>query len=305
MPPESASPTLSWNLARDLGEVLEYHFMVNALLAGSIVAVMAGLVGWLMVLRRQAFAGHTLSMMAFPGASGASLVGIPAAWGYFAFCGAGALAIGRLSGSGRGTSPEQGARIGAVQATALALGFLFVSLYGGVLGDLESLLFGNILAISDAQLLVLAAVALAALATLGALARPLLFASVDPDVAGARGVRVRLLSGGFLLLLAVAVAATSQITGPLLVFALLVAPPATAQLITVRPAVSLALSVVLGLLIVWLGMGIAYFSVYPAGFFISAIAFAIYLLARIAVGLRGRRASARGAAAARTAEARA
>jgi len=86
MPPESVNPTLSWNLARDLGEVLEYHFMVNALLAGSIVAVMAGVVGWLMVLRRQAFAGHTLSMMAFPGASGASLIGIPAAWGYFAFC---------------------------------------------------------------------------------------------------------------------------------------------------------------------------------------------------------------------------
>jgi zinc/manganese transport system permease protein len=304
MPSESASPTLSWNLARDLGEVLEYHFMVNALLAGSVVAVMAGLVGWLMVLRRQAFAGHTLSMMAFPGASGASLVGIPAAWGYFAFCGAGALAIGRLSGRGRGTSPEQGARIGAVQATALALGFLFVSLYGGVLGDLESLLFGNILAISDGQLLLLAAVAFAVLATLGALARPLLFASVDPDVAGARGVRVRLLSGGFLLLLAVAVAATSQITGPLLVFALLVAPPATAQLITVRPAVSLLLSVLLGLMIVWLGMGIAYFSVYPAGFFISAIAFAVYLLVRIAVGLRGRSASARGAVDARPAEAR-
>jgi zinc/manganese transport system permease protein len=302
MPPESVNPTLSWNLVADLGEVLEYHFMVNALLAGSIVAVMAGLVGWLMVLRRQAFAGHTLSMMAFPGASGASLVGIPAAWGYFAFCGAGALAIGRLSGRGRGASPEQGARIGAVQATALALGFLFVSLYGGVLGDLESLLFGDILAISDGQLLLLAAVALAVLAALAAMARPLLFASVDPDVAGARGVRVRLLSGGFLLLLAVAVAATSQITGPLLVFALLVAPAATAQMITVRPAVSLALSVLLGLLIVWLGMGIAYFSVYPAGFFISTIAFAAYLLVRITVGLLGRRASAGGRAAARSAE---
>jgi zinc/manganese transport system permease protein len=302
MPPESANPTLGWNLVRDLGELLEYHFMVNALLAGSIVAVMAGLVGWLMVLRRQAFAGHTLSMMAFPGASGASLVGIPAAWGYFAFCGAGALAIGRLSGRGRDTSAEQGARIGAIQATALALGFLFVSLYGGVLGDLESLLFGNILAISDGQLLLLAAVALAVLATLAAIARPLLFASVDPDVAGASGVRVRLLSGGFLLLLAVAVAATSQITGPLLVFALLVAPAATAQMLSVRPAVSLALSVLLGLLIVWLGMGIAYFSVYPAGFFISTIAFAAYLLVRIAVGLLGRRASARGPAAGRGAE---
>jgi zinc/manganese transport system permease protein len=302
MPTESTNPALSWNLARDLGEILEYHFMINALLAGSIVAVMAGLVGWVMVLRRQAFAGHTLSMMAFPGASGASLVGIPAAWGYFAFCGAGALALGRFTGRDRSSSREQGARIGAVQATALALGFLFVSLYGGVLADLESLLFGNILAISDGQVLLLAVVALAVLATLAALARPLLFASVDPEVASARGVRVSLLSGGFLLLLGVAVAATSQITGPLLVFALLVAPAATAQLITARPAASLALSVLLGLMIVWLGMGIAYYSVYPAGFFISAIAFAVYLLVRICVGLQGRSASARGAAAARTAE---
>jgi zinc/manganese transport system permease protein len=303
MPPESVNPTLGWNLARDLGEVLEYHFMVNALLAGSIVAVMAGVVGWLMVLRRQAFAGHTLSMMAFPGASGASLIGIPAAWGYFAFCGVGALAIGRFSARGRGSTREQGAGIGAVQASALALGFLFVSLYGGVLGDLESLLFGDILAISDGQLLLLGAVALAVLATLGALARPLLFASVDPDVASARGVRVSLLSGAFLLLLGATVAATSQITGPLLVFALLVAPAATAQLITARPLLSLVLSVVLGLLIVWLGMGIAYFSPYPAGFFISSIAFAVFLLARLSVGLRGRRARGAPAAAAPTFEA--
>jgi zinc/manganese transport system permease protein len=289
MPPDSVNPTLGWNLARDFGEVLEYHFMDNALLAGSIVAVMAGLVGWLMVVRREAFAGHTLSMMAFPGASGAALIGIPAAWGYFAFCGAGALAIGRFSGASRSSLREQSASIGAVQAAALALGFLFVSLYGGVLGDLETLLFGNILAISDGQVLVLAAVALAVLVALALLARPLLFASVDPDVASARGVPVRALSTSFLLLLGLAVAATSQITGPLLVFALLVAPAATAQLLTARPMLSLALTILLGLLIVWLGMGVAYFSVYPAGFFISAIAFFLYLLARVFTALRGRR----------------
>jgi zinc/manganese transport system permease protein len=289
MPPDSANPTLGWNLGRDLGEVLEYHFMVNALLAGAIVAVMAAVVGWLMVLRREAFAGHTLSMMAFPGASGAALIGIPAAWGYFAFCGVGALAIGRFSGTRRRSLREQSASIGAVQASALALGFLFVSLYGGVLGDLESLLFGNILAISDGQVLVLAAAALAVMAALALLARPLLFASVDPDVASARGVPARALSTGFLLLLGLAVAATSQITGPLLVFALLVAPAASAQLLTARPMLSLALTILLGLLIVWLGMGVAYFSVYPAGFFIAAIAFSVYLLARVLAALHGRR----------------
>jgi zinc/manganese transport system permease protein len=266
--------------------------MVNALLAGSIVAVMAGLVGWMMVVRREAFAGHTLAVMAFPGASGAALAGVPAAWGYFAFCGAGALAIGRLSANGRSWRAE-GASIGAVQASALALGFLFVSLYGGVLGDLEGLLFGNILAVSDGHVLVLAAVGVVVVGLLAGLARPLLFASVDPDVADALGVPVGALSSGFLLLLGLAVAATSQITGPLLVFALLVMPAATAQAVTARPGASLALTVALGLLVVWLGMGIAYFSVYPAGFFISAIAFALYVLARVVAWLRARRASGR------------
>jgi zinc/manganese transport system permease protein len=283
MPADVVAPKLGWNVARDLSQVLEYHFMINALLAGSIVAVMAGLVGWLMVLRRETFAGHTLSMMAFPGASGAALVGIPAAWGYFAFCGGGALAIGRFSGAERRSWGEQSASIGAVQALALAAGFLFVSLYGGVLGDLDSLLFGNLLGVSDGEVLTLLAVAAGTLAVLGALARPLLFASVDPDVARARGVPVRMLSIAFLALLGLAVAATSQITGVLLVFSLLVTPAATAQALTARPALSLALTVALGLLVVWLGLGIAYFSVYPAGFFITAIAFAIYLLVRVLV----------------------
>jgi zinc/manganese transport system permease protein len=286
---EIVNPTLSWNLAHDLGEVLEYHFMVNALLAGSIVAVMAGLVGWLMVLRRETFAGHTLSMMAFPGASGAALVGVPAAWGYFLFCGAGALAIGRFSGAERASWSEQSASIGAVQALALGAGFLFLSLYGGVLGDLENLLFGNLLGVSDGEVLLLLAVAGATLAILGVLARPLLFASVDADVAGARGVPVRALSIAFLVLLGLAVGATAQITGVLLVFALLVTPAATAQVLTARPLLSLALTVVLGLLVVWLGLGIAYFSVYPAGFFITAISFALYVLARLSVFVLDRR----------------
>jgi len=191
MPADASTPQLSWNLARDVSALLEYHFMINALLAGGVVAVMAGLVGWLMVLRREAFAGHTLSMMAFPGASGAALIGIPAAWGYFAVCAAGALAIGRLSGGERRSWSEQSASIGAVQATALAAGFLFVSLYGGVLGDLDSLLFGNILGVSDGQVVLLAVVAVLALVALGALGRPLLFASVDPDAAAARGLPVQ------------------------------------------------------------------------------------------------------------------
>jgi zinc/manganese transport system permease protein len=274
---EVVNPQLTWNLARDVSEVLEYHFMVNALLAGSVVAVMAGLLGWLMVLRRETFAGHTLSMMAFPGAAGAALIGVAAAWGYFAFCIAGGLVIGRFSG-GRGRSwSEQSAVIGSVQALALGLGFLFVSLYGGVLGDLDNLLFGTFLGISDQQVLVLAGVALVAVAALAVLGRPLLFASVDADVASARGVPVRALGVVFLVLLGLAVAATSQITGVLLVFALLLMPAASAQTITARPGLSLALTVAIGLAVVWLGLGIAYFSIYPAGFFVTSISFAIYV----------------------------
>jgi zinc/manganese transport system permease protein len=288
MPADAAHPKLGWDVARDVSQVLEYHFMLNALLAGGVVAVMAGLVGWVMVLRREAFAGHTLSMMAFPGASAAALVGVPAAWGYFLFCAAGAAAIGRLSGTRRRSWSDQSAGIGAVQALALAMGFLFVSLYGGVLGELDSLLFGDLLGVSDGQVLLLAAVAAGTLVVLAALGRPLLFASVDADVAVARGVPVRAVSLAFLLLLGLAVAATSQITGVLLVFALLVAPAASAQALTARPLAGLALTVVLGLLVVWLGLGLAYFSVYPAGFFITTVAFAIYVLARLLALLRAR-----------------
>jgi zinc/manganese transport system permease protein len=279
------------NVVHDVSQLLEYHFMVNALLAGSVVAVMAGAVGWAMVLRRETFAGHTLAMMAFPGAAGAALLGVPAALGYYAFCSAGALAIGRFAGERRRSWSERSAATGAVQALALAIGFLFVSLYGGVLGDLESLLFGSLLGISDAHLLTLAVVAALSLTALAALGRPLLFISVDAQTAAARGLPVRVLSVAFLLVLALTVAATSQITGVMLVFALLVAPAAAAQSLTARPALSLALTIVLALLVVWLGEGISYFSVYPAGFYVTVVAFVVYLLARIAGAdvLRARR----------------
>jgi zinc/manganese transport system permease protein len=289
MATEAGEPTLTWNLAHDVSQLLEYHFMLNALAAGSAVALLAGVVGWLMVLRGEAFAGHTLSMMAFPGATAAALAGVPGAWGYFLFCGAGAGAIARISRVGRFSASERSAGIGAVQALALAVGFLFLSLYGGVLGDLESLLFGDLFGVSDGQVQLLCVVMAVVLALLALLARPLLFSSVDPEVAAARGVPVRALSLAFLLLLGLTVGATSQITGVLLVFTLLVAPAASAQALTARPLLSLSLTVVLGLAIVWLGLGIAYFSIYPPGFFVATVAFALYVLARLIALVRSRR----------------
>lgn len=290
MPADARTPQLSWNLAHDLAQLLEYRFMLDALLAGTIVAVLAGLAGWMMVLRRETFAGHTLAVMAFPGAAAAALLGVPAALGYLVFCGGAALVIGSLPAARTAGGAERSAQIGAVQAGALAAGFLFVSLYGGVLSDLESQLFGTFLGISPRQVLELALVAVVVIGALAAIARPLLFASVDPAVARARGVPVRALSVAFLLLLSLAVAATSSVTGVLLVFALLVGPPASAQALTARPAASLALTVLIGLAVVWLGLAVSYWSVYPAGFFIATFSFAAYLLARGAAALHSTRA---------------
>jgi len=265
----------------DLMQLTAFPFMVNALEAGTIVAVMAGVVGWFMVLRRESFAGHTMSVMAFPGATGALLIGLPAAVGYFVFCGASALVIG-LGGSGahrhRG---EESAVTGAVQAFGLACGFLFLGLYQGVLAGYENLLFGDFLGITRGQVLLLAVVTLLALAFFTIVGRPLLFASVDEQIARASGVPVRALALAFLLALGLAVAATAQITGVLLVFALLVAPPATAQQITSRICASLVLSVVLAVMITWVGLALAYFYDYPVGFYITTVAFAAYVLARV------------------------
>ncbi|HZU77582.1 MAG TPA: iron chelate uptake ABC transporter family permease subunit [Dehalococcoidia bacterium] len=292
---------LSWNLAADLQGVLAYHFMVNAFLAGAVVAVLAGLVGWFMVLRRESFVGHTLAVTGFPGAAGATLVGISAVYGFFAFCVAGALIITALPRRrGLHSFSEESAVVGTVQASALACGVLFVSLYRGFLNSVNAFLFGSFLGITDSQVLVLLVVAALAAVTLAVIGRPLLFLSVDADVAAASGVPARPLTAAFLILLGLAAAAVSQITGTLLVFALLVVPPATAQLLTARPFFSLMLAVLLGLAITWLGLAIAYYSPYPVGFFITTLAFASYLAARTwRAGLAphfGRPAAARGAA---------
>ncbi len=261
--------------------LFDFPFMVNALEAGTIVAVMAAVVGWYMVLRRQSFAGHTIAVMSFPGAAGAALAGVPAALGYYLACGVAALTIGRSGGVGGRARGGESAAIGVVQVAGLALGFLFLSLYSGVLEQLETLLFGTFLGIDRNQVLTLLLVGLAVLAALALVGRPLLLATLDPEVARARGIPVRALDVCFLLVLGLAVAATSQITGALLVFALLVAPPAAAQALTPRPVLSLALSVVFALLVTWVGLAIAYYSIYPLGFFVTSLAFGLYAIARL------------------------
>jgi zinc/manganese transport system permease protein len=200
--------------------------------------------------------------------------------GYYVACVGAALAMGG-TGPARRTRTTETASIGTIQTVGLAAGFLFLSLNQHVLGGPETLLFGTFLGVTKGQVLALLGVAVLVVLLIAVAARPLLLATIDPELAEARGVAVRWLNLGFLLVLGLAVAATSQITGALLVFALLVAPPAAAQLITLRPLPSVVLSVVFALLIVWLGLAAAYFSPYPVGFFITTFALVVYLLAAL------------------------
>ena len=278
----SVNPSLSFDLIADLRELFAFPFMVHALEAGTIVAVLAAAVGWYMVLRRQSFAGHTLSLMAFPGATGAALIGLPVSLGYYLACGAAALAMGQTTReSTRGFGSET-AVIGTVQTVGLAAGYLFLSLNSAILSGTETLLFGTFLGVTerpgaDAPGYSCRCARRCSRSALGRCCS----ATVDRELARASGIPVAALDVMFLLLLALAVAATSQITGVLLVFAVLVAPPAAAQQLTSRPLAGLLLSVVFALLVVWLGLAAAYFSLWPVGFYTTTFAFAIYVIARL------------------------
>jgi zinc/manganese transport system permease protein len=290
----AGAPELTWDLLRDARALFEFPFMVNAFRAGTIVAVTAGVIGWFMVLRGQTFAGHTLALVGFPGAAGAVLIGVSANIGFYVFCIAAAVVIAAPTRADRTPFSGESAVIGTVQAFALACGYLFVSLYGGNLNGVNALLFGSFLGITPGQVAVLAGLAALVLGILAAIGRPLLFASVDPDVAAARGVPVRGLSMAFLALLGAAAAATSQITGSLLVFALLVLPAATAQRLTTRPALGAALSAVLAVGVTWTGLTLGYYSSYPIGFYVTSTAFGLYVLAHVAPWAWGRAATRAG-----------
>ena len=270
-----------------LNQLFAYQFMQNAFLAGTTAAVLAGIVGYFVVLRGEAFAGHTLAIVGFPGAAGAILFGLPQLLGLAVLCTASGLGIGVL---GRGAVRDrraESAAIGSIQAFLLGLGFLFVSLYKGLLEGVYSILFGTFLGVTRAQVLLLLVIAVVALATLALIGRPLLYLSVDEPAAAAAGVPVRVLSIGFLVVLGLAIASTALITGALLVFALLVMPAAAANQLVARPALAMLVSVGLGLIIVWSGLTISYFSDFPIGFLVTGVGFVIYAAARAARQLSG------------------
>jgi zinc/manganese transport system permease protein len=271
--------TFDWNLINDIRDMWSLPFMVNAFRAGTIVAVLAAPVGWFMVLRAQTFAGHTLAVVGLPGASAAVWLGVWSLAGYFAFGVVAALVLAALPATANRGNSNESAAVGTVQAFSLAAGMLFITLYGGFSGATNALLFGTFLGINSAQVAVLAGCAVAVLTVLAVIGRPLLFASIDPDVASARGVPTRGLSVAFLLLLALTTAQVSQITGALLIFALLVLPAATAQRLTARPAHGLVLAVAFGLAVIWVSLFAAYYSPYPIGFWTTTIGFVLYATA--------------------------
>ena len=290
------NPEFTWNVIDDVRWMWSLPSMVNAYRAGLVVAILAGVVGWFMVLRRQSFAGHSIAVTGFPGAAAAVYLGLSATLGYFGFCLGSALVIALLSrgGAGAGERAHSSALIAMVQAFALALGALFLDLYGGFLNSTSAFLFGDFLGITDTDVLTLALIAVVVLAVMAIVGRRLLFASVDPAVAAARGVSVRWMNALFLVLLGATVAEVSKFTGSLLVFALLVMPAATAQLLTARPGVGLAVTVVVGVLVTWFGLAWAYFGNQATGFTITTLAFACYVAAyarKLAVGYRATRAA--------------
>jgi zinc/manganese transport system permease protein len=270
----------SWDLVADLQILLHFHFMQNAYLAGTLVAISAGLMGFFMVLRGQSFAGHSLANVGFAGATGALLFGIPPVVGLFLAGVLAAVGIQTLNVAA-GERRQSDIAVGAVLTASLALGFLFIHLATAeYAANVYNVLFGNVLGINDTDVGVIVVSTLALLGVLLFIARPFFFASLDPDVAAASGVPVRLLAFGYLVLLALEVAVAVQVVGVLLIFALLVTPAAIAQDLTTRPAVAAAIAVALALLFTWMGLAVGYFTPYPVGFFITTFAFGTYILVR-------------------------
>src|SRR5207245_7946559 len=219
----------SWDLVADIQLLLQFHFMQNAFIAGTLVALLAGAAGYFVVLRGQSFAAHMLSQVGFPGAAAGVLLHVSPVLGLIVFCLAAALGIGWAGRDLDAGRRAESAAVGTVLAFSLGLGLLFFRLYAGSAQAVYAFLFGSILGITDRDVLVTLVTTLCVLLALAAIGRPLLLSSVDPDVADARGVPVRWLSTGFLVALALAVAVTVQIVGTLLVFALLVARGPAAQ----------------------------------------------------------------------------
>jgi zinc/manganese transport system permease protein len=268
----------------DLAQLFHYDFMIHAFEAGTIVAIAAGAIGYFVVLRGSSFAAHALSHIGFAGATGAVVLSLNPIIGLLAFTVGAGVAIGALGNRLRGRDVT----IGIVLAWTLGLGVLFLSLYRGYATEAYAILFGQILGISTADVVATLVAGVVTLIALVVVYRPLLFSSVDEDLASAKGVPVTALSIGFMAILAVAVTEAVQVVGVLLIFALIVTPAAIAVRFSSRPPVAILLGILLALAFTWLGLAIAFYSPHPVSFFITTLAFATYVAVRLAEPVRER-----------------
>jgi zinc/manganese transport system permease protein len=272
-------PPFTLNLWQDIQTMLQYGFMQQAFFAGTILSLVTGLVGYFVVLRHQAFAGESLSDVAFTGALGGAALGINPLGSLLVTTIAVAVAMGGFGERLRGRDVA----IGTVLAWVLGLGVLFLSLFTtqasgtGTGFSGVTVLFGNILGISTDQTRTIALMSGLAILLLLLIMRPLLFASLDPDVAAAQGVPVRLLGLGFMVLLAVTVSEAIMAVGALLVFALLLLPAAIAHQVSSRPSTALALAAGLAVAMTWLGIAIGFYTGYPGSVCISLLTFVSYV----------------------------
>lgn len=255
-------------------DILSSAFMRNALIGGTVVALAAGLIGYFVVVRNTAFAAHALAHIGLPGATGAVLVGVPVGVGLGAFCIGGALVIGAL---GRRAADREVAT-GTVLAMATGLGLFFNSLATRSSSTMTNVLFGNLLAISNQQIAMFAVLLVVLALSIGFIYRPLLFSSVNAQVADAKGVPVRALSVAFMALLGLAVTMAVQAVGTLLLFALVVTPAAAAIMLTPRPATAIALSTGFSLASVWAGLGLSAMFNAPPSFVIVTVACSIWAM---------------------------
>jgi len=256
----------------------QYDFVQHAFEAGTIIAIVAGVMGYFIVLRQSSFAAHALSHIGFAGAAGAVLIGLTPLVGLLAFTTGGAVAMAILGPR----AANRDVHIGTVLAFMLGLGVLFISLYTGYATEAYSILFGEIVGISRSNVLITLAAALVLLGMLTLIYRPLLLSCLDEEMAEARGLPVRWLGAAFMVLVAIATSIAVQVVGVLLIFALMVTPAATAQRIARRPAHGIVISVLIALLATWFSLFVSFYVAWTrVSFLITTVTFAVYIAARL------------------------
>lgn len=266
---------LSLNPIDDLQQLLQFQFMRSAFIAGTVAAVVAGIVGYFVVLRGLSFAAHTISQVGFAGATGSLALGIPALYGLLALNGVAAIVIGTAGLREK----SRDVVVGIVQCCALGMGLLFLALSRAE--EAVPVLVGDVLGISPGERTITEIAAVVVLVIVGGMYRPLLFSSLDGELAEARGVPVRAVSLSLMFVVAVTTSVATPIIGVLLTFALIVGPAAAAAQITARPSRAILVSVSLSVGYMWIGLTASYWVDLPPSVFVTSLAFAGYVIARL------------------------